>query len=61
MLLRIEFTDQDLKRLILRELQNKLKDIKVDNTLLQIQVKSVQNFKAEWERAAFRAIYVYNS
>ena len=61
MLLRVELTEQDLKRLIIRELQDRLGDIKIDNTQIQIQVKSVQNFKAEWEKAAFRAIYVYNS
>lgn len=61
MLIQVELTEHDLTGLILKELQNRLGNIDINPAHVQIQVKSKQNFKAEWEKAAFKAIYVYNS
>lgn len=55
MRLRIELTEEDLKRLVAQEIEARtgnapnLRDIR-------IEVKSKQNYRSEWERAAFRAI-----
>lgn len=54
----VELTTDDLKKLILNDLQSKLGDagdsLKIQD--VRIQVKSTQNYKAEWEVAAFRAL-----
>jgi hypothetical protein len=57
MRVQIELTQADLQRLVLHELRNLLGD--VGNSLsiadVKIEVKSHQNYKAEWESADFRA------
>ena len=53
-----EITEQDLKRLVISELQAKLRDTKpLDAGKVQILVKSKQNYKSEWETAVFKATY----
>ena len=52
----IEITSQQLKQLILKELNERLNVI-VDMSAVQIQVKSKKNYRAEWEDAEFRARY----
>jgi hypothetical protein len=52
----IEYTDQDIKDLILKDLANKF-DGEIDPKLLDIKVKSKQNYRSEWESAAFKAAY----
>ena len=56
MKIRIEFTEKDLKRLIIQDLEGLLND-SYDEKNIKIEVKSSQNYKAEWEQANFRAIY----
>lgn len=53
----IELTEKDLRRLIVDYLANKI-DINVRPEYIHILVKSKQNFKSEWEEAAFRATYI---
>jgi len=57
MQLQIELTEQELKNLIRDYLEKKLGDVTVDMSKLDIQVKSKQNYKSEWESAAFKAVY----
>jgi hypothetical protein len=58
MRIRIELNETLLKELVLRHLADQLGDafdpIK-DN--VKIEVKSTQNYKAEWEPALYRAVY----
>ena len=55
--IRIEITEEMLKKLIYQELQNSLGEIHLDKDKITIEVKSKQNYKSEWEKAYFRAIY----
>ncbi len=50
----IILTDKDLKKLVLDEIRRQLdSDIKEED--IRIEVKSKQNYKADWEVADFRA------
>lgn len=54
--IKIELDERNLRELIVEFLKLKFNhDIKVEK--VQILVKSKENYKAEWERAAFKAIY----
>lgn len=57
MKIRIEIDEAALKRIIMKELRDSLGDVRLDEKKVQIEVKSKQNYKSEWEPAAFRAIY----
>ena len=51
----VTLTEADIKRLILRELKELtgIPDLKESD--VSIKVKSKQNYKSEWEEAAFKA------
>lgn len=55
MKLNIEIDENELKRLVFNHLQEKLGEVPLLMTDIQIEVKSQQNYKSEWEKAAFRA------
>lgn len=55
----IEYTAEDLKRLIINDIEEKF-NITVDQQILTIQTKSKQNYKSEWETAEFKASYQKN-
>jgi len=57
MQIRLEITEAELKRLVIAHLQNKVGTIKLDENHLKIEVKSKQNYTADWEKAAYRAVY----
>ena len=57
MKIRIEIDEAALKRIIMKELRDSLGDVRLDEKKVQIEVKSKQNYKSEWDPAAFRAIY----
>lgn len=50
----ITLTEADLKKLVLAELSERLR-VSVGEADVRIETKSKQNFKSEWEIAAFRA------
>jgi hypothetical protein len=56
--MKVTFTlnEDDLRRLIVLEFEQKTGEHIVAE-LIQIEVKSKQNYKSEWENAAIRAIY----
>lgn len=57
MKLSLEITEGDLKRLVVAHVREQLGDVALtikDNDV-RIEVKSKQNYKSEWETAAFRA------
>jgi len=53
----IELDERALKALVIRDLQSVLGKVVLDEKKLRIEVKSKQNYKSEWEEAAFRAVY----
>ena len=55
MFINIQLTEQDLKALVIKELQTRLGEMPLDVMNVSIEVKSKQNYKSEWETAAFRA------
>ena len=56
MTVRIELSEVELRVLVKEHLANKLGDIPLEDRDISIQVKSKQNYKSEWETAAFRAV-----
>ena len=60
MKLRIEISEADLKKLVLQDIQEKLGSVALDPDKVKIETKSKQNYRAEWEIAAFRAVYEIN-
>lgn len=57
MKIRIEITEEELKDLIIAQIENTLGSVILDEKKIKIQVKSKQNYNSEWESASFRAIY----
>jgi len=58
MKINIEINEKQVKTLILEHLRNKLgPDIMIAEKDIQIQVKSKQNYKSEWEIAHFKAVF----
>ena len=53
----IEIDEHDLRRIIFAYLAETLGDVEIDEQYIKIEVKSSQNYKAEWETAKFRAVY----
>lgn len=52
----IEITEADLKKLVADYIESKVQhDVDVDK--VRFFVKSKQNYKSEWEEAAFKATY----
>lgn len=53
----IEIDEHDLRRIIHDYLRKTLGDVEISEQYIKIEVKSSQNWKAEWEQAKFRAVY----
>lgn len=56
----IEITEQELRELVIEELERRLGSIQISKEDVSIQVKSKQNYKSEWEEASFRAVVIKN-
>jgi hypothetical protein len=56
MKINIEYTEKELKELIINDLHNKF-NVVIDEKKLDIMVKSKQNYKSEWEKASYKATY----
>lgn len=56
MKIRIEIDQERLRQLVLADIKRQLGSIPIDFKDIDIQTKSKQNYKSEWEVAAFRAI-----
>ena len=57
MYMKIELSESDIKNIILDKIGEMFGDVPFDPVYLKIEVKSKQNYKAEWETASFSAIY----
>lgn len=53
--IQIEITEKELRELVLAKLQFLMGELTLEAKDITIQVKSKQNYKSEWEEAAFRA------
>lgn len=53
----IELSSDDIKELVVKELQRQLGDIQLDATKVKIETRSKQNYKSEWETADYRVKY----
>ena len=56
-LLTFEIDETLLRTIVKNYIQSKLGDIVVKDNDVDIEVKSKQNYKSEWEKASFRARY----
>lgn len=56
MRVKINITEQDLKYLIKDFIESKI-NTNIDQSKINIMVKSKQNYKSEWENASFKAEY----
>lgn len=56
MKIKIEIAEKELRELIVAEFERKTDQI-IENEKVRILVKSKQNYKSEWEVAAFKATY----
>jgi DNA-binding NtrC family response regulator len=54
--IQIKLTEADVRRLVKNEIE-RLTGQEIVESNIRIEVKSKQNYKAEWEVAAFRAEY----
>ncbi len=54
MKIEVELTEYDLKRLVIDRLSATL-NVSLEESDIIIETKSKQNYKSEWETAAFRA------
>jgi len=52
----IVYDEMELRKLILKDLSEKMPGESFDAKQISIQVKSKQNYKSEWESAAFQAV-----
>lgn len=50
----VEYTEADLKQLIRDDMERKMPNIIVGKHDIKIETKSKQNYRSEWENAAFR-------
>jgi hypothetical protein len=53
----VSLTEEDLKKLVADHISEKTNQ-DIDPAKVCIEVKSTQNWKAEWEKAHFRATFV---
>ena len=56
MKIRVELNEKELRELIINYLEENI-GTTFDEKKINIEVKSSQNYKSEWEQASFRAIY----
>lgn len=57
MQIKMQINEADLKELIRQSIEEKMQvDVKLED--ITIEVKSLQNYRSEWEVAHFRATYL---
>lgn len=56
MKIHIEISEKELRQLVFNHVCEILGDVTIKEEDVKIQVKSKQNYKSEWESAAFRAV-----
>jgi hypothetical protein len=61
MYVNIELSESDVKDIIRDYLETKLGNVEIKTQALDIQVKSKQNYKSEWETASFKCVYKHET
>ena len=56
MTIKIELTEDDLKKLVIEHVEDKINHT-MDKSKMKILVKSKQNYKSEWEVASYKLEY----
>ncbi len=56
MKIRVEISETDLKKIVVQYISDKTGQM-IDVKDVIVETKSKQNYKSEWETAAFRAVY----
>jgi len=51
----VKYTEEDTRELIMDDLADKMPNLAVQEKNISALVKSKQNYKSEWEKAAFKA------
>jgi hypothetical protein len=51
----IELSESDVRHLVMQEMRRRLGEVDLEPKDVHIEVKSKQNYRSEWEPAAFRA------
>ena len=54
----IEIDEKELRKIIQEKLIEMLPNTHIATEDVKIEVKSKQNYKSEWEQAAFKATYI---
>jgi hypothetical protein len=54
----VELDESDVRKLVYDHLRGVLGDVEFDEKDVKIETKSKQNYRSEWETAAFRARFV---
>lgn len=57
MKIRVEIDAKAIRKLVLDHIRESMPGVAFNPDAVQIEVKSKQNYKSEWESAAFRAVY----
>lgn len=55
--IRIEINENDLAEIVRQHIASLLIDREIEKSDIKIQTKSAQNYKSEWEKAEYRAVY----
>lgn len=55
MKIHVEIDEQELRQMIIARFRELMPDTRINEPDVQIEVKSKQNYRSEWESAAFRA------
>lgn len=51
----VQLSEDDLRQLVLKKIQEEMPEADIQMEHVKIETKSTQNYRAEWEVAAFRA------
>jgi hypothetical protein len=55
--IKVEINERDLVEIVRNHIASTLVDREVDRKDIKIEVKSTRNYKSEWEKAEYRAVY----
>lgn len=61
MKLHVEIDKKELKKLVIAAISEQIGNMGFDPEFVQIETKSQQNYRSEWEEADFRAILDVNT
>lgn len=57
MKIKFEYDEEELKKLIIRDIEERLGTIPINEKKITIEVKTKMNFRSEWESGQFKLVY----